>query len=205
MWSFSAPSAFAVLTEPAVLAGTRVPAYFAAMPLPRPAPDEFAPFYAGYVRLVKDDDDVLTALERQADETARILGGVAPDRETYRYAPGKWSVREITGHLADVERVLSYRALRFARGDPTPLPGFDENAYVPGARFERRGLAALSRELAAVRQATLALFRTFDHEEWDRAGEANGSRMTTRAVPFVILGHERHHLNVLAERYGVRG
>ena len=168
----------------------------------RPASDEYHPYYAGYVAEVPAGD-VLAVLERQLDETARLLRRVPPERETFRYALGKWSIREVVGHLADVERVLSHRALRFARNDPTPLPGFDENTYVPAGAFDRRPLPELLEELAAVRRATLALFRPFDAAAWARAGDANGSRVTVRALAYIIAGHERHHVGVLRERYGV--
>jgi hypothetical protein len=170
--------------------------------LARPLPDEYAPFYAGYVARVPEGD-VLELLVRQADDTQALLSSLAPDRATYRYEPGKWSVTEVAGHLCDAERIFAYRALRFARGDETPLPGFDEAAYVPQAAFERRGLADVLGELRCLRDATLFLFRGLDDAAGLRRGVANGSPMTTRAAAYVIAGHERHHLEVLRTRYGV--
>ena len=169
----------------------------------RPAPGEYDPYYAGYVARVPAGH-VLALLERQLDETGRLLRAVPPERETFRYAPGKWSIRDIVGHLCDVERVLSHRALRFARNDPTPLPGFDENMYVPAGRFDGRPLGDLLDELAGVRRATLLLFGSFDDAAWTRSGEANGSPVTVRALAYIIAGHERHHVGVLEERYGVK-
>lgn len=172
--------------------------------LARPKPDEYGAFYAGYVARVPDGD-VLELLARQSGDTQALLSSLPPDRATYRYEPGKWSVTEVAGHLCDAERVFAYRALCFARGDETPLPGFDETAYVPMADFERRGLADVLAELKCLRQATLFLFSGLDEAAGLRRGVANGSPMSTRAAAYVIAGHERHHLEVLRTRYGVGG
>lgn len=168
----------------------------------RPQPDEYGSFYAGYVARVPEGD-VLDLLARQSEDTQALLGALPPDRAAHRYEPGKWSVTEVAGHLCDAERVFSYRALCFARGDQTPLPGFDETAYVPMAAFDRRGLADVLAELRCLRQSTLFLFRGLDEAAGLRRGVANGSPMTTRAAAYVIAGHERHHLEVLKNRYGI--
>jgi DinB family protein len=170
--------------------------------LARPQADEYAPFYAGYIARVPEGD-VLELLARQAKDTQALLSSLTPDRASYRYQPGKWSVTELVGHLCDAERIFAYRALCFARGDVTSLPGFDEAAYVPMAGFERRGLADVLGELRCLREATLFLFRGLDDDAGLRRGTANGSPMTTRAAAYVIAGHERHHLEVLRTRYGV--
>ena len=170
--------------------------------LARPQPDEYGSFYAGYIARVPDGD-VLDLLARQSEDTQALLGSLSPDRAAYRYQPGKWSVTEVAGHLCDAERVFAYRALCFARGDQTPLPGFDETAYVPIAAFDRRGLADILAELRCLRQATLFLFRGLDEAAGPRRGVANGHPMTTRAAAYVIAGHERHHLEVLRTRYGI--
>lgn len=172
--------------------------------LERPQADEYAPFYAGYIARVPEGD-VLELLARQAEDTQALMSPLDPERASYRYAPGKWSVTEVIGHLCDAERIFSYRALRFARGDQTPLPGFDEAAYVPQAGFERRGLPDVLAELRALRQSTLFLFRGLDDAAGLRRGIANGNPMSTRAAAYVIAGHERHHLEVLRTRYGIGG
>jgi hypothetical protein len=168
----------------------------------RPTDAEYAPFYAGYVSLVPEVD-VLTVLEAQVDEIRRMAASVPADRETFRYASGKWSVREVFGHLADSERVFGYRAFSIARGNEGELPGFDENASMTPARFDRRPLASLVEEMAAVRTGSLLLFRHLEPEDWARMGTANGSPVSVRALAFMAAGHVRHHLGVLRERYGV--
>jgi uncharacterized damage-inducible protein DinB len=166
----------------------------------RPAPHDFNPYYARYIERVPEGP-LDAILEAQLRDTRALLDGVSAERAEYRYAPGKWSVKEVVGHLADVERIMGYRLLCAARGDVTPLPGFDENAYVPGGRFGRRTLPDITAELAAVRAATVALIRSLDEAALDGRITANGSPVTARAMAFIIAGHERHHLGVLRERY----
>jgi len=168
----------------------------------RPEPDEIPAHYAGYIQRVPEPDPV-TACAAQIEATAALLHGLSDTDAMYRYGRGKWSIKEVIGHLADTERILSYRALRIARGDATPLASFDENAYVPVARFDDRSLADLVGELRTVRAATLALLRTFDVEAWRRRGTASGTPVSVRALGFTIPGHERHHVEVLTTRYGV--
>jgi len=170
--------------------------------LTRPADNEYAQHYAGYVSLIRDDD-VLGQLQRQGRDTAVLLGRVSEDRSHYRYAEGKWTIREVTGHLSDSERVFTYRALTFARGDGTPLPPFDENAWAAVSNADQRPMSALVEEMEAVREATITLFRGFAEAEWARWGTASGHKITVRALAYIVLGHERHHLNVLRERYGL--
>jgi hypothetical protein len=170
------------------------------MPIPRPGADEFAPYYSTYVDRVTGDD-VLPVLSAQRESTARFLAGIPENRAGYRYAEGKWSLREVIGHLSDAERVFAYRMLRFARGDETPLSGFDENVYVPAGEFERRSLANVAAEFTAVRDATLALVRSLDAAAVARRGLASGKAMSVRALAWVIAGHEAHHLQVIRERY----
>lgn len=166
----------------------------------RPGSDEHAPYYERYVRLVPDGD-VIATLEQQARDTQALLGGLAADKAAYRYAPGKWSVREVLGHMTDSERVFAYRALSFARGDGAELPGFDEGEYAQAAGFERVALQDLLADFAAVRAATLALFRRLDAPAWERRGVANGAGVSVRALAWILAGHERHHVAVLRERY----
>ncbi len=169
-----------------------------------PAADEYAPYYGRYIGLLPPDD-VLETLEAQAASTAALLAATAEGRGTFRYADGKWSVKEVVGHVTDAERVFACRALRFGRADTTALPGFDENLYVPAGRFDRRTLADLAAELAAVRAATLALFRGFDDEALLRRGTASGHGVSVRGLAAIIAGHERHHVGLLRERYGLAG
>jgi hypothetical protein len=168
----------------------------------RPGPDEHDPYYARYIARVPDGD-LLTLLADQRDATVAMLASVPVDRRSYRYAPGKWSVKEVVSHLSDVERIMGYRALRIARGDVTPLPGFEENEYVPFARCDDLSLDQLTEELATIRNATLAMFRNFPAEAWTRRGTANGSGISVRALAFIIAGHELHHLETLRTRYGI--
>lgn len=170
------------------------------MTITRPEPDEYAPYYGTYINEVVGDC-ALTVLERQRASTASFLAGLAESRAGHRYAPGKWSLREVIGHLADTERVFSYRLLRFARNDQTALPGFDENVFVPEGRFELRTLADVAREFTAVRDASLALVQSLDGETMLRRGTANGKVMSVRALTWVMAGHEVHHLGVIRERY----
>lgn len=166
----------------------------------RPDPSEFSPYYAGYVARVPDGDIVET-LGAQVDATVALVQSLDEAKGSHRYAPGKWSIRQVLGHMADTERIMGYRALRVARGDATPLPGFDENLYVQNARFDERTLASLSDELALVRKATLAVLAPLDEQELGRAGSANGAPITARALAWIIAGHERHHVAILRERY----
>ena len=170
----------------------------------RPEPDEIPSHYVGYIKRVPELDPVIVCAE-QIEETATLLRPLSEKDATYRYDRGKWSIKEVVGHLADVERIMAYRALRIARGDTTPLPSFDENAYVPIARFDTRSLADLVGELRTARAGTLALLRTFDADAWRRRGTASGKPVSVRALAFMIPGHERHHVEILRTRYGVGG
>lgn len=170
--------------------------------IPRPAPSEYAPYYAGYINRVPEGD-VLGQLARQFDETRALLRDLPPGRAVHRYAAGKWSVAEVVGHVTDAERIFAYRALRIARGDVTPLASFDENAYVPAGSFDRRTLPDLVDELAAVRHATLTLLRGLPAEAYERSGVASGRPVSVRALVFIMAGHELHHVAILRERYGI--
>jgi uncharacterized damage-inducible protein DinB len=167
-----------------------------------PAADEYGAYYARYVGLVPAGD-LLRLLPAQLDDTAALLDRFGEARADHRYAPGKWSVREVVGHLADTERVFAYRALRIARGDATPLPGFDQDAYVEHGGSGGRSLAGLVRELRAVRQATVALLGGLDDAALARRGTASGQPLTPRAAAYMIAGHELHHAAILRELYAV--
>ena len=173
-------------------------------PIARPGSDEYVPYYQKYVALVPDGD-LVAALGAQIGETLSLLRSIPEERASYRYAPGKWSVKEVVGHMSDVERIMTYRAVRIARGDATPLPGFDENAYVLAANFEARPLAWLAHEFREVRRATVALLETLDPDAAARRGSANNNEISARALAYIIAGHERHHVGLLRERYLGRG
>lgn len=166
----------------------------------RPGPDEYAPFHATYVDKAPDGDIVAT-LTTQVGDTLAVYTALSDAQALHRYAPGKWSLKEVAGHLADAERVFSYRLMCIARGDATPLPAFDENAYVASARFDRLPVAQLAEELLLVRRATIALLGGFAPEDWSRRGTASGKGISARALAWIIAGHERHHLGVVRERY----
>jgi hypothetical protein len=170
--------------------------------LSRPAADEFLPYYARYIDLVPEGNLVDLLAEQQPD-TLRMLRRIDDERGLYAYAPGKWTIKEVIGHLSDAERVFSYRALRFARGDAQPVAGFDENAYVPAGRFNDRPIKDLIDEFQAIRAATIHVFRYLSEDELARRGIANGNPISVRALGYVIAGHERHHAKLLRERYGL--
>jgi hypothetical protein len=166
----------------------------------RPADDEYGAYYGKYVAQVPDAD-IVAILATQIDDTMALLRKVGEEQAGHRYAPGKWSIREVIGHVTDTERVFGYRALRFARGDQTPLHGFDENAYVPAGQFDKRSLASVLAEFAAVRRATVALLAGLPDEAWARDGTASNARATVRGLAWIIAGHELHHREILATRY----
>jgi hypothetical protein len=171
-----------------------------ATPIARPRQDEYVPYYHKYITLVPEGD-VVETLRTQIADTLSLLRSIPESRGSHRYAPDKWSIKEVVGHLADVERVMTYRALRIARADATPLPGFDENAWVPAANFEARSLASLAHELEEVRRATVAFFETLDPEAAARHGLANNNAISARALAYIVAGHERHHVGILRDRY----
>jgi len=168
-----------------------------------PEANEYADFHRGYIAAVTGEPDALPVLERQQN-LIEALGRLSPEQAGHRYAIGKWSVREIIGHLSDAERILSYRLLCIARGDQTPLPGFDEEAYGAETNAGRRPLSDLVEELGVVRMSTLALIRSLDESFVTRRGTVKNWTLSVRALAFVIAGHFEHHVNVLGDRYGIR-
>jgi uncharacterized damage-inducible protein DinB len=169
----------------------------------RPDATEYAPFYAGYVAGVPEGD-IVAVLRAGGDELASVLASIPESRGGFRYAEGKWSVRETIGHMIDAERVFTYRALRLARGDATPLPGFEQDDYVRAAGSEARTVADLADELRAVRAATVRLFASLPDDAWMRRGVVSGREVSVRALAYVAAGHAVHHLRVLRERYLAR-
>lgn len=168
----------------------------------RPAGSEYAPYYGKYISKVSDGD-IIAALERQFADSSGLLRDASESKGSYRYAEGKWSVREVIGHIADAERVFCYRALRFARGDSTPLPGFDENQFVANARFDAQTIKGLIDEWEAVRLSTVRFLRSLSAEEWLRGGTASDNYVSVRGLAWIIAGHENHHMELLRTRYGI--
>jgi hypothetical protein len=168
----------------------------------RPLESEYAPYYQGYVGRVTEEE-ILPVLRAQPDDLDVLLDRVTPERETYRYAEDKWSIREIAGHLIDAERVFGYRAFCIARGESQNLPGFDQNDYLLTAPYDRIELEDLLSEFRLVRLANIAMLRSLDEEAWARVGTANDKQVSVRALAFIMGGHVRHHMGVLKERYGL--
>lgn len=166
----------------------------------RPEPTDHAPYYSRYLDLVPETD-ILPALQQQSSETQKLLASIGDDRAAYRYGPDKWSVKELIGHIVDTERIMGYRALAIARGEAKSLPGFDENLYAKNGSFDGWRIGDLAEYYALSRRSNIVAFSHFDEEAWNRRGVANENPVTTRAMAYVIVGHERHHLNVLRERY----
>ena len=169
----------------------------------RPAEGEFGEFYRGYIESVPGED-VIAVLEGQIQELERLPSLVGESREQYRYAPDKWSIRELVGHLIDAERVFGYRAYCISRGDRVALPGFDEGEYVTHGEADERPLASLVEELTTARRSNLHVFRNLPTGSAANIGNANGAPVSVRALAYMTAGHMRHHLGVLGERYGVQ-
>lgn len=172
------------------------------MTISRPDQSEFAPFYAGYISKVPDSGPA--ALLKEQIGALETLRALPEDRANYAYAEGKWTVKDVIGHVADAERVFSYRLTRIARGDKTPLSGFDENAWARTAPHRRRRIADVADELIAVRRATLALVDSLDDSTIANVGLANNNSVSARAICWIMAGHTKHHLDILGERYGIK-
>ncbi|MBK7704150.1 MAG: DinB family protein [bacterium] len=168
--------------------------------LPRPVPGDHAPYYGKYIEPVLDSD-ILSTLMAQITEAQSLLQSLDEKSALHRYAPGKWSIKELLGHLIDTERLFLYRATSIARADPTELPGMDENAWVAGADFDRIPLADLLDEFVNLRRSTVRFFAALSPEALARAGTANNNRIVVRAIPYITAGHAAHHLEVLRTRY----
>ncbi|MCB0630614.1 MAG: DinB family protein [Saprospiraceae bacterium] len=166
----------------------------------QPAPTEYAPFFNTYVSKV-DDPDAFALMERAAVETPAFLDGIPHEKWEYRYAPGKWSLKESLIHMLDTERIFSYRALRIARNDKTPLPGFEQDDYIPFYNTDQRSPESIIDEYNHIRAATLHLFRYLTPEDLNRSGTASGGSITVRALAYLITGHEIHHMRLIRERY----
>jgi len=181
------------MSEPAVI----TPSTFT---IARPQPGEYAPYYDRYISLIQGEE-ILATLDHQRKETMLLLCGRDEEDGNFRYAPGKWTAKEVLGHVCDTERIFAYRALRIARADATPLEGFEQDDYVRNGAFANLSLADLIEEFIAVRRATLSLLRTLDEAAWVRRGIANKNEVSVRALAYIIAGHEVHHRRILEEKY----
>ncbi|MEO8734541.1 MAG: DinB family protein [Flavobacteriales bacterium] len=166
----------------------------------RPIPEEYPAFYSGYVESA-EGDDLLAALQHASAAMHKTVGDLPPEKQEHRYAPAKWSVKEVVQHVVDCERIFAYRALCIARGEIKDLPGFDENAYAKEARADLRELADILKEHDAVRTATIELFLGMDTQSMSRRGTANGKPVNVAALGWIIAGHAEHHLRIIRERY----
>lgn len=167
-----------------------------------PTSDEYGEFYEGYINRV-NGSNVLQMLIEQGQKTYGLIQRLSPEEANHRYEREKWSVKEVIGHLIDTERIMAYRALSIARGEQKSLPGYDQDDYVAHASFNARSLQSLSAEYDAQRNSNISLFSSFDEEQIQRIGTANGMELSVRALVHIIVGHEKHHLNMLREKYGI--
>ncbi|MBT4602160.1 MAG: DinB family protein [Bacteroidetes Order II. Incertae sedis bacterium] len=166
----------------------------------RPEPEEFNPFYSGYVSSVPDGD-IVDFLSDQQSRMTQLLKGHSDERADFRYAEGKWSLKEVVGHMVDTEWVFSYRLLRFVRGDETALPGMDQDVFMDEKPFVNRSLSDLSLDFETVRSASLRLIGSLDQAGFGKAGIASDVRFSVRSLVWIIAGHCEHHMNVINERY----
>lgn len=165
----------------------------------RPQADEYPVFYKKYIDTVSDN--VVAELEHQANSFLSFLKGITSDKATYAYAEGKWTIKELVGHVIDTERIMAYRLLTIGRNDKTALPGFEENDYVKNAHFADRTLESLAEEFAALRKVNMYLVKSFNEEEVNRRGTANGSPISVLALIYILAGHLNHHRKIIEERY----
>lgn len=166
----------------------------------RPEAGEFAEYYGKYIAKVPGTD-VSGILESERLQMSRLFAGRSERDGNFRYAPDKWTIKEVLGHVTDAERIFTYRALRIARADETPLSSFEQNDYVKNGGFAARALADLVEEFDAVRGASISLFRSFDEAAWGRRGVASQKQVTVRALGFITAGHQIHHRMILEENY----
>ena len=168
----------------------------------RPAQSEYDPYYEGYVSLVPEED-IIPALESQLDELSQLFENVSEDRGTYAYADDKWTVKELLSHLIDGERMFAYRVFRIARGDKTPIEGFEQDGYIENSHANRRPIAELIEEFSLLREANLIFFTNLEKDDWVRTGTANNVEISVRSLAWIMVGHVRHHMSILKSRYFV--
>lgn len=166
----------------------------------RPKKDEHIEYYSTYIDKVPDGD-IVDTLTRQTDEVVSFLRSIPETKHDHAYAPGKWTIKQIVGHLSDGERVFQYRAFRFSRADSTPVPGFDENLYVDNAPFPKVSMSDLIAEFEDLRRASIHLLSNMSEEAMSRRGTANGHEISVRAIAFILAGHVTHHVGVIRSRY----
>ncbi|HEY1337023.1 MAG TPA: DinB family protein [Bryobacteraceae bacterium] len=166
----------------------------------RPQQNEAAPYYFTYIDQVTGDD-ALGTIEKQLDESAALFAGISVEKSLYRYAPDKWSIRQLLNHVTDTERAFAFRALWFSRGFDAPLPSYDQNIAAAGAEADRIAWADHVEEFRRVRLATVSLFRNMPPAAWTRTGIASDNRFTVRAMAYIVAGHAAHHIRILKERY----
>jgi hypothetical protein len=170
------------------------------MSVNRPQQGEYLPYYDRYISLVPDGD-IIVILQKQIEKTLLILRALPEAQGSFRYAPNKWSIKEVLGHMIDSERIFAYRALRFSRNDMTPLPGYEQDDYIRNSSFDSFPLNELIDEFEHVRKSTILFLKHLTPEAWTRRGIANNAEVSVRALAYVIAGHELHHLNVLKAKY----
>ena len=166
----------------------------------RPDQREYDPYYEGYVSLVADDD-ILGTLGAQPTRLQDLLTALPEDKGTFRYAEGKWSIKELLGHIIDGERMFAYRLFRISRGDTTPIEGFEQDGYIENAYSDQRSFADLFEEFSLLRRANMILFNNLTDDAWSRVGTANNAKVSVRALVYIMAGHVEHHLAILRERY----
>lgn len=166
-----------------------------------PLENEFLPYFNNYIKLVPEGADVMECLEDNIMDTEELLLSIPKSKHEYRYAEGKWTIKDILQHMIDTERIFCYRAMRFARFDETPLPGYDEDKFAKQTFANKRTLDSLLDEFDQVRNCTLAMFRSFDKSVYTNAGMSSGHTLSVRAIAYIIAGHELHHMNVIREKY----
>lgn len=169
--------------------------------IPKPQQGEYAPYAEMYIKLLPDDGLLIKHLEKNFKKTKSFILSIPRNKLEYRYAPGKWNIKEILVHIIDDERIYAYRALRIARNDKTPLPGFEQDDYIPYSRANERNLRDIFEEFETVRKATISLFKSFNEEDFLRTGFANNHSVSVRALAYHLAGHELHHMNIIKERY----
>ena len=169
----------------------------------RPEKTEYSEFNADYVESV-EETDIVSAMQKQLTDIENLFSSVSEEKENFAYASGKWTIKELLGHLIDGERVFSYRALRISRNDQTPLPGFDQDLFMENADFSRMKLADLIKEFSNLRRANIIFFQNLTEEKWSRTGTASDYPVSVRAIAYIIVGHVRHHENILKEKYLAR-
>jgi hypothetical protein len=166
----------------------------------RPQEGEYAPYYITYIGKVPKGN-ILVLMERQIDSVKELFKNISEEKSLYRYAPDKWSIRQVLGHINDGEHIFPYRALRFSRNDKNNIEGFDQNEFIKESNFDDVALDNLLAEFIKVREANILMFKNFSEEMWTRSGIANNNKITVRAIPYIMYGHVFHHLNVIKEKY----